>query len=137
MLGTLLLAAFVWGLFAFAVAIDASRRGDHGGFWAVVVLLTGPFGTAAYLLVVMVTDDETEDDTPDADPPETVRVCPTCSTAYDDPRDRCAECDTDLGPDDDHPVGERHETGSRWYCGNCTARVGPEVSECPSCSAVF
>lgn len=53
--------AFVWGMVAFAIGIDASRRDRNGGFWAVLTFLTGLFGAVLYGLVVLTTSDPTND----------------------------------------------------------------------------
>lgn len=139
MAGELFLVAFVWGAVAFAVSIDASGRGRHAGFWAVLTLLTGLFGAILYGLVVLTTDDGPGDVSgPEAEPePETVRVCPDCSSEHGDAPDHCEECGAELGPGDDHPVGRRLMTGSRRYCSNCRSEVDVGANACPSCGAVF
>ena len=135
MAGELVLVLFVWGMVAFAVVIDASRRGHHGGLWAVLTLFTGPFGALLYGLVALVTDGRPDDG---AEPePETVRVCPACSSEHGDSPDCCEECGAELGPGDDHPVGRRLMAGSRRYCSNCRSQVGHETDACPRCGAVF
>jgi hypothetical protein len=133
----LVLVAFVWGMVAFAVAIDASRRGWHGGFWAGLTFFTGLFGAVVYGVVVLTSDDHTHDETPEETDPETVRVCPSCASRHDDSQNHCDECGTELGPGDEHPVGRRLMTGSRRYCSNCKSEVGREANTCRSCGAVF
>jgi DNA-directed RNA polymerase subunit RPC12/RpoP len=137
MAGELVLVAFVWVMVAFAVAIDASRRGLHGGFWAALTLCTGLFGAVVYGLVVLATDDPPDDGAAAETEVERVRVCPTCSSKHDDSRNCCDECGTELGPEDERPVGRRLETGSRRYCSNCRSQIGREASTYPSCGAVF
>jgi hypothetical protein len=138
MVGELVLVTFVWGLFAFAVAIDASRRGHHSGFWAGLTLFTGLFGAVLYGVVVATTDGESDGETSDSrGEPERVRVCPTCSSKHDESPNYCDECGTELGPADEHPLGRRLKTGSKRYCSNCKSRIGREVDACPGCGAVF
>ena len=135
MAGELVLVLFVWGMVAFAVAIDASRRGHHGGFWAVLTLFTGPFGALLYGLVALVTNGR-PDDGPEPEP-EPIRVCPACSSEHDDSSNYCGECGAELGSEHERPVGRRLMTGSRRYCSNCRSEVGREADTCPSCGAVF
>mgnify|MGYP002126097712 FL=1 len=137
MAGMLVLIAFVWGMLAFAVAIDASRRGRHGGFWAVLTFLTGVFGVVVYGLVVLFTSDPDDGASEDDEEPETVRVCSVCSSKHDGSPSYCEDCGTDLGPEDDRPVGRRLMTGSDRYCSNCRSEVDRESNACPSCGAVF
>jgi hypothetical protein len=137
MAGELLLVVSVWGAVAFAVSIDASRRGRHGGFWAVLTLFTGLFGAILYGLVVLTTSDRPEDGSEPEPEPETIRVCPACPSEHDDSPDRCGECGAELGPEDDRPVGRRLMTGARRYCSNCRSEVGRDAETCPSCGAVF
>lgn len=141
MAGELVLVAFVWAMVAFAVAIDASRRGRHGGFWAILTFVTGLFGAIVYGLVVLVTDDPLDEEAaaePKPEPEsERVRVCPTCSSKHDDAQNYCGECGAELGPEDERPVGRRLRTGSRRYCSNCKSEIGREAGTCPSCGAVF
>ncbi|MFB6207679.1 MAG: zinc ribbon domain-containing protein [Haloglomus sp.] len=130
--------AFVWGMLAFAVGIDASRRGRHGGFWAVVIFLTGLFGAVIYGLVVLTTTDPGDDGhSDDETDPELVRVCPTCASESDTSQNYCGECGAELGPENEHSVGRRLKTGSKRYCSNCKAEVGREANACPSCGTVF
>jgi hypothetical protein len=138
MAGELALVAFVWGMIAFAVAIDASRRGRHVGLWATLTFLTGLFGAVLYGLVVLTTSDPPDDGASEnGTDPETVRVCPACSSAHDDAANYCDECGAELGPGDERPVGRRLPTGSKRYCSNCKSEVGPEATTCSSCGAVF
>jgi len=132
------MVAFVWGMMAFAIGIDASRRGRHGGLWAVLTFLTGLFGAVLYGVVVMTTSDPTDDGASDSEPaPELVRVCPNCSSKCDAEQTYCGECGTELGPEDKSPVARRLKTGSKRYCSNCKSEVGRGASACPSCGAVF
>jgi len=132
------LVAFVWGMVAFAIAIDASRRGRHGGVWGLVTFLTGLFGAVVYGLVVLTTNDPSDDGaSADGTEPELVRICPTCSSECGASQSYCGECGTELGPEDEHPVGRRLKTGSRRYCSNCKSRVGRKADSCPNCGAVF
>lgn len=124
MLGPLILLAFVWGMIAFAVAIDASGREQHAGFWAVLTFFTGLFGAILYGLVILTTSDSTGDaGSEDAMEPEMVRACPTCSSQCDVSQDYCDECGGELGPDDEYPVGRRLKTGSKRYCSNCKSKI--------------
>jgi NADH:ubiquinone oxidoreductase subunit 6 (subunit J) len=77
-------AAFVWGLFAFAVAMDAARRGHHARFWLVLTFVTGVFGLAAYVVVVLTSGNESDAPDDEAEVRETVRVCPDCSARAPD-----------------------------------------------------
>ena len=137
MLGALLFVVLVWGFFAFAVAMDAARRGHHAEFWLVTTFLTGVFGAAAYAVVVLTTDGGTDDEPGDEPSSETVRVCPSCSSIQGGSQHYCGECGAELGPGDEHPLARRFETGSRWYCGNCSSRVDRDADSCPGCGAVF
>lgn len=138
MAGELVLVTFVWGMFAFAVAIDASRRGHHSGLWAGLTLFTGLFGAILYGVVVLITSDQSDGGVSDnRSEPETVRVCPTCSAAHRESPNYCDECGAELGPEDQHPVGRRLKTGSKRYCSNCKSQVGRGANTCPSCGAVF
>ena len=137
MAGEMALVLFVWGAVAFAVAIDASRRGRHGGLWAALALFTGLFGAILYGLVVLTTSDPSGGGSAPEREPGTVRVCPACSSEHDDAPNYCEECGAELGPEDEHPVGRRLATGSRRYCSNCRSEVGRERETCPNCSAVF
>lgn len=138
MLGPVILLAFIWGMVAFAVAIDASRRGRHAGFWAVLTFLTGLFGAILYGLVILTTKDPTGGGgSEDNAEPEMIRVCPTCSSECDISQDYCDECGDELGPDDEYPVGRRLKTGSKRYCSNCKSKINRKANRCPSCGAVF
>jgi len=137
MAGELVLVAVVWGMVAFAVAIDASRRGHHSGFWAVLAFFTGLFGAVLYGLTVLVTGDQSDAGTSEDGTPETVRVCPDCSSEHDSSESHCDECGTELGPGDEHPAGRLLMTGSKRYCSNCRSEVGRGADACPSCGAVF
>jgi len=130
--------AVVWGMVAFAVSIDASRRDRNGGFWALLTFLTGLFGAILYGLVVLTTNDPTGDrESSDERDSELVRICPTCSSKYDTAQNYCGECGAELGPEDESPVGRRLKTGSKRYCSNCKSEVGRTASACPNCGAVF
>ena len=130
--------AFVWGMVAFAVGIDASRRDRNGGFWAVLTILTGLFGAVLYGLVVLTTSDPSDDrESGDERDSGLVRVCPTCSSKCDTAQNYCGECGAELGPEDESPVGRRLKTGSKRYCSNCKSEVGRTARACPSCEAVF
>lgn len=132
------LVAFVWGLMAFAIGIDASRRRRHSGFWAVLTFFTGLFGAILYGLVVLTTSDPADEGGSDEETDSgLVRICPTCSSRYDASQNYCGECGAELGPEDEHPVGRRLKTGSTRYCSNCKSEVGRTASDCPSCGAVF
>jgi RNA polymerase subunit RPABC4/transcription elongation factor Spt4 len=132
------IVVLLWATVAFAVAIDASRRGRHAGLWAVMTFFTGVFGAVLYGLVVLTTNDPPDGGASEAgSEPETVRVCPICSSISDDSRNQCAECGAELGPEDERPVGRRLMTGSKRYCSNCHSEVGRESNECRSCGAVF
>jgi len=131
------MVAFVWGMVAFAVAIDASRRGRHGGVWAVVTFLTGLFGAILYGLVVVTTSDPKDEESDNETEAGLVRVCPTCSSQFDASQNYCGECGAELGPEDESPVGRRLKTGSKRYCSNCKSEVGRTANACPSCGAVF
>lgn len=136
---SLVLVTFVWGMIAFAVAFDASNRGHHAGFWALVTFLGGPFGALLYVGVALIGGGESADGTSgetDADP-ETVRVCPDCASRHVGNPDYCPECGTELGPDDDHPVARRLQTGSERYCSNCKSEVDRGANTCLRCGAVF
>jgi len=135
----LILVAFVWGMIAFAVAFDASNRGHHAGFWALLTFLGGPFGALLYVGVALFGSGESTDGTGGATDatPETVRVCPDCASRHDDTPDNCPDCGTKLGPDDDHPIARRLQTGSERYCSNCKSEVSRRVNTCRSCGAVF
>ncbi|MDX1748394.1 MAG: zinc ribbon domain-containing protein [Halobacteriales archaeon] len=138
MAGEFAALVFVWGAIAFAVAIDASRRGRHAGLWAVLTLFTGLFGAVLYGLVVLTTSDQPDDGTSqEGTEPETVRICPACASEHDDSPNYCDECGAELGPGDEHPVGRRLATGSRRYCSNCKSEIGREANACPNCGAVF
>lgn len=138
MLGPVILLAFVWGMVAFAVAIDASRREQHAGFWAILTFFTGVFGAILYGLVILTTSDPTDDAGAEENiESEMVRVCPTCSSEYDVSHDYCDECGGELGPDDEFPVARRLKTGSKRYCSNCKSKVDRKTNRCPSCDAVF
>jgi len=138
MAGELVLVAFVWGMIAFAVAIDAVRRDVHSGFWAGLTFLTGVFGGALYGLVVLTTGAQSDEEAfEDETGPEIVRVCPDCSSRNGGSQNYCGECGVELGPEDEHPLGRRLETGSRWYCSNCKSRVGREENTCSSCGALL
>lgn len=137
-LGLLVLVTFVWGLIAFAVAIDASRRGHHGGFWAVLTLFTGLFGAVLYVLVALTTGAPSDEGASEEETePETVRICPTCSSECEGSQSYCDECGAELGPGDEHTVGRRLKAGSRRYCSNCKSEIERGASACPSCGAVF
>lgn len=127
------MVAFVWGMVAFAIGIDAGRRRRHSGFWAVLTFLTGLFGAIIYGLVVLTTSDPADDERDS----ELVRVCPTCSSRYDASQSYCGECGAELGAEDEHPVGRRLKTGSKRYCSNCKSEVGRTANACPSCGAVL
>ncbi|MEF8863540.1 MAG: zinc ribbon domain-containing protein [Haloarculaceae archaeon] len=86
---------------------------------------------------MLTTSDGTEDGSGPEAGPETVHVCPACSSEQDDSSDHCEECGAELGPGDDHPVGRRLMTGSSRYCSNCKSEVDREANACPSCGAVF
>lgn len=132
------LIAFIWGMVAFAIAIDASRRGRHGGVWGLVTFLTGLFGAIVYGLVVLTTSDPSDGRaSEDETEPEMVGICPTCSSECDASQSYCGECGAELGPGDKRPVGRRLKTGSKRYCSNCKSRVGLKTNSCPSCGAVF
>ncbi len=134
----LILIALLWAAVAFAVSIDASRRGRHGGFWAAVTFFTGLFGAILYVLVVVTTSDPADGETSeDGTEPEMVRVCPICSSKHDNSQNHCDECGAELGPEDEYPVGRQLMTGSRRYCSNCHSEVDRKATACPNCSAVF
>ena len=130
--------AFVWAMVAFAIAIDASRRGRDGRFWAVLTFFTGLFGAVLYGLVALTTSDPTDDrESADETDSGLVRVCPNCSARCAAAQGYCDECGAELGPEDESPVGRRLKTGSRRFCSNCKSEVGRTASTCPSCGAVF
>ncbi|MDT3436087.1 zinc ribbon domain-containing protein [Haloarcula sp. 1CSR25-25] len=132
------MVAFVWAMVAFAVGLDASGRDRNGGFWAVLTLLTGLFGAVLYGLVVLTTNDPTDDrESDDERDSGLVRVCPACSSKCDTAQNYCGECGAELGPEDESPVGRRLKTGSKRYCSNCKSEVNHTASACPSCGAVF
>jgi RNA polymerase subunit RPABC4/transcription elongation factor Spt4 len=117
--------------------MDAARRGHHPGFWLVLTFVTGVFGLAAYVVVVLTFGSESDAPDDEAEARETVRVCPDCLARAPDSQQFCGECGTELGPHNKHLVARRLETGSRWYCGNCSAWIGREVDPCPQCGVVF
>jgi len=138
-LGYVVTAAFVWALVAFAVAIDASRRGHHGGFWAILTFVTGGFGAILYAGVVLITNDGADGGTVETagTDPERVRVCSACSSEHGDSQNHCSECGATLGPEDEHPVGRRLKAGSKRYCSHCKSEVSRRADTCPGCGAVF
>ncbi|WP_424000384.1 zinc ribbon domain-containing protein [Haloarcula salina] len=132
------MVAFVWGMVAFAIGIDASRRGRHSGLWAVLTFVTGLFGAVLYGVVVLTTSDpsdggQSDDETDSA----VVRVCPSCSSQCDAAQNYCGECGAELGPEDEYPVGRRLKSGSKQYCSNCKSEIDREANTCPNCGAVF
>ncbi|WP_276270880.1 zinc ribbon domain-containing protein [Haloarcula litorea] len=131
----LLVFALLWGMIAFAVAIDAGRRGRSGGVWGVVTFLGGIFGLAVYGIVLLTTDDPGDDDS--GTDTDGVRICPECGEHHDDAPNFCGECGAELGPEDDHVEARILKTGSRRYCGNCKSRIGRDADACPECPAVF
>lgn len=133
-----LMVAFVWGMVAFAIAIDASRRGRHGGVWGVVTFLTGLFGAILYGLVVLATSDPANGEVSEKKTePNRVRICPTCSSEVNVFENYCGECGTELSSEDEYLVGRRLKTGSKRYCSNCKSQVGRKANACPNCDAVF
>lgn len=138
MAGELLIIAVVWGMIAFAVAIDANRRGLHSGFWAVLTLFTGLFGAIAYGLVALIGDNQPTDNTSDNKrEPTVIRVCPECDSDCGETQQHCATCGEALSAENEVPLGRRLKTGSRRYCSNCNSEVDREASECRQCGAVF
>jgi hypothetical protein len=130
--------ALLWGMVAFAISIDASRRERHSGFWTLLTFLTGLFGAILYGLVVLTTSDPSDEGRPDEEADSgLVCVCPTCSSRCDSSQNYCDECEAELGPEDEYPVGRRLKTGSKRYCSNCKSEVGRTAIACPTCGAVF
>jgi hypothetical protein len=137
MAGELALIAVVWGMVAFAVLIDASRRNRNGGFWAVLTFFTGLFGALLYAGNVLLTDQPEETAAEKRRTSGTVRVCPDCSAEHDGSVDYCEDCGAELGPDDERPVARRLMTGSDRYCSNCRSEVDRGADVCGSDGAVF
>lgn len=138
MAGELLIIALVWGMFAFAVAIDANRRGFHSGFWAVLTLFTGVFGAITYGLVALIGDNKPKDkSSTEQREPTVIRVCPDCDSDCDTTQEYCDTCGEALSSKNEVTLGRRLKTGSRRYCSHCRSEVNREAPECRQCGAVF